>query len=82
MRVVERFQTAPRYGVTVQQLTVSLSCVVQHLSQGMPIIVLTNARLLRCRLCPRRTLRSCFANACQSNDHYQVASYLVRTAIS
>ncbi|KAF2357616.1 Guanylyl cyclase [Trinorchestia longiramus] len=68
MRVVERFGRAAELGMVVEKRSVPLSSILRHLKRRLPIIVLTNARLLHCNVCTfssaRARMRDCFAVAC------------------
>ncbi|KAA0201260.1 hypothetical protein HAZT_HAZT002970 [Hyalella azteca] len=68
LRVVDRFERASELGLVVEKRSVSLMQITEHLKNCLPIIVLTNAHLLQCRLCSfsetRARIRDCFAVAC------------------
>lgn len=63
-RVMDRFRYAEGCGVLVEQRSVSLPDILSHLLLQKPIIILTNARLLQCRLCAFSSTRHSLRKAC------------------
>ena len=63
-RVTERFEKAESLGVEVAVRQVTAEEILQHLAQCGPVIVLTDARFLRCDVCRANQagseLSSCF----------------------
>ena len=73
-RVLNRFQGAANRNVVVEQGSVCISDILNHLHHHGPIIVLTNAHLLRCNSCAKSMpqLRSCLPCAPPYQGHYVV----------
>lgn len=67
-RVVKRFAESSDRGMIVEKRSVPLTGILHHLKRHLPVIVLTNARLLQCQTCAfsktRARIRDCFAAAC------------------
>ena len=68
-RVNTRFQEAEARGVEIVETSITLQEILSHLQTGGPVIILTNANLLRCSRCSNYT--SCYPS-CFSNVSYQV----------
>lgn len=73
-RVNQRFADARNYQIDVEKRTVNNKCLVDHLANHGPIIVLTNGSLLTCDLCKANKLQSefrmCFPWRPSYNGHY------------
>lgn len=85
-RVQDRFESAQSNGISIQEKSVTINEIVQHISDSGTCIVLTNANLLSCETCSYFTLcgngenartssclllRTCGGNAYQG--HYVLA---------
>ncbi|XP_053557962.1 protein GUCD1 isoform X1 [Bombina bombina] len=73
-RVNQLFVQAKARGVHVEKRTVTIQDLQEHLSQGNVAIVLVNAVLLLCDLCPSRVKYCCFLPIgqkcfCRSSDY-------------
>ena len=68
-RVNTRFQEAENRGVEIVEMSITLQEILSHLETLGPVIILTNANLLRCSRCSNYT--SCYPS-CFSNVSYQV----------
>ncbi|MEE6520142.1 hypothetical protein FKM82_017950, partial [Ascaphus truei] len=73
-RVNQLFAQARACGVLVEKRTVTVQDLQEHLSQGHVAIVLVNAVLLLCDLCPSRVKYCCFLPIgqkcfCRSSDY-------------
>ncbi|KAM4809464.1 protein GUCD1 isoform 1-T1 [Rhinophrynus dorsalis] len=73
-RVNQLFAQAKARGVHVEKRTVTIQELQEHLSQGHVAIVLVNAVLLLCDLCPSRVKYCCFLPIgqkcfCRSSDY-------------
>ena len=67
-RVNTRFQEAESRGVEIVETSITLQEILSHLETGGPVIILTNANLLRCSRCSNYI--SCYPS-CFSNLSYQ-----------
>lgn len=67
-RVNSLFSEAESNGVVIEQRSVSLEEVLENLRKSRPVIVLINARLLRCITCRRHCLVCCLS--CVSRGYY------------
>ena len=55
-RVQDRFESAQSNGISIQEKSVTINEIVQHISDSGTCIVLTNANLLSCETCSYFTL--------------------------
>ena len=69
-RVNTRFQEAETRGMEVVETSITLPEIVAHMETAGPVIILTNANLLRCSRCSNYI--SCYPS-CFSNVSYQAA---------
>ena len=67
-RVNTRFQEAESRGVEIVETSITLQEILSHLETGGPVIILTNANLLRCSRCSN--YKSCYPS-CFTNVSYQ-----------
>ena len=67
-RVNTRFQEADSRGMEIVETAISLQDILSHLETLGPVIILTNANLLRCSRCSNYI--SCYPS-CFSNVSYQ-----------
>ena len=70
-RVNRRFQEAESRGMKIVETSITFAEILSHLQTAGPIIILTNANLLRCSRCSNYT--SCYPS-CFKNISYQVSS--------
>ncbi|KAL1501760.1 hypothetical protein ABEB36_007028 [Hypothenemus hampei] len=74
-RVNKKFKEAPLNNICVQQASISIFYIIEHLLYG-PVIVLTNARLLCCDICKSNKisneLRKCLPWPTTYQGHYIV----------
>ncbi|XP_055855836.1 protein GUCD1 isoform X2 [Episyrphus balteatus] len=52
-RITAKFKDAQSHGVVVEQRTVPFKDIIRHLAHRGPVIILTNASLLRCDICKK-----------------------------
>lgn len=75
-RVLTRFDQAEQFGLKIHCRREPLDRILQHLDTGKPVIVLTNARLLRCDQCKiirlGKEIRRCLRISTSYQGHYIV----------
>ena len=71
-RVNERFDKATELKMTIEEKSVSLEDILNHLKTRGPVIVLTNANILSCSKCSNYTswFPSCWTGAPSYQGHY------------
>ncbi|XP_039959980.1 protein GUCD1 isoform X1 [Bactrocera tryoni] len=76
-RVTRKFQEARLHGVSVEQRTIEMEQLLQHLGRRGPVILLTNASLLTCEICKKNVLEKfgCFQLSCIVNNTRTPQSY-------
>lgn len=55
-RVTRKFKDARLHGLRVEQRTVEMEELLQHLGRRGPVVLLTNASLLTCEVCKKNVL--------------------------
>lgn len=55
-RITAKFKDAESHGITVEQRTIPFIEIIRHLAHQGPVIILTNASLLRCDICKKDTI--------------------------